>query len=275
MPSRRSADGKKHGVMLLSRNKSLRKAIGILETFNVLLIRLAIRNPSRVGRFPGRIFREYMALVERDQWACKDILDILTVTPGTRIVLEHMSGQGVHEPLDELAYMALFARACEPRNIFEIGTFRGRTALNFALNSPDDCTVWTLDLSPGERAAALDKTNPADSAIIRASRTGADYEGKDCQHKIRQLYGNSLDFDFSPYSGRMDIVFVDAAHHYEAARSDTANALKMVKPGGWILWHDFANYGDYNDVTRAILDMVPGEKIVQVSNTQLAAYRHS
>lgn len=261
--------------MILIKNKPLRQAIGFLETFNLLFVRLLIKNPARSRMFSGRIFREYMSLVQNDIWMCKEIFEILPIPPGTRIILEHMPGQGIYEPLDELAYLALLTRACEPQNIFEIGTFRGRTALNFALNSPEDCTVWTLDLPLDERAPVLDKTNPADAAIIRASCTGADYKGKDCQHKIRQLYGNSLAFDFSPYIGNMDIVFVDGAHHYEAASIDTSNALKMVKPGGWIIWHDFANYGDYNDVTRAVLDMISGEKVFQISSSQLAIYQHA
>lgn len=261
--------------MLLIKNKTMRLAFGMLETFNLLFVRLLIKNPSRSRMFPGKIFREYMSLVEKDRWVCKDIFDILTIPPGTRIVLEHMPGQGIVAKLDELAYLALFARVCKPQNIFEIGTYRGRTALNFALNSPEDCTVWTLDLPPYERDSFLDKVNPADKFIIETSYTGVDYKGKDCQHKIKQLYGNSLEFDFSPYYERMDIVFIDGAHHYEAVSSDTSNALKMVKPGGWIIWHDFANYGDYNDVTRAILDLIPADKIIQVSNTQLAVYKHS
>jgi predicted O-methyltransferase YrrM len=34
-------------------------------------------------------------------------------------------------------------RALAPGIIFEIGTFRGRAALNFALNSPEHCRVFT------------------------------------------------------------------------------------------------------------------------------------
>jgi predicted O-methyltransferase YrrM len=260
--------------MLLRKNKVLRQVMGVLETMNFLFIRLAIKNPSRLRMFPGKIFREYMSLVADDKWICRDILDIVTVPHGTRVILAHLAGGGIDTAIDELAYLALIAKSCEPANIFEIGTFRGRTALNFALNSPEDCTIWTLDLPPDDRESSLASASSADAAIIQASKTGADYKGTDCEKKIRQLYGNSLVFDFSPYLGRMDIVFVDGAHHFEIAKSDSLNALRMVRPGGLIVWHDFANYGDYNDVTRAILDVLPGDQIVQVSNTQLAVYKH-
>jgi hypothetical protein len=71
----------------------------------------------------------------------------------------------------------------------------------------------------------------------------------------------------------MDIVFVDGAHHYAAVVSDTRNALKITRPGGWVIWHDFANYGDYNDVTRAVLSLLRGEEVVQIDSTQLAVHQ--
>ena len=145
--------------------------------------------------------------------------------------------------------------------------------MNFALNASEDCVVYTLDLPPDDRSAAIEATNSADAGIIRSSQTGIDYQGKDVAGKIKQLYGDSMSFDFSPYFGKMDIVFVDGAHHYAAVESDTKNALRMAKPGGVVIWHDFANYGDYNDVTRAVLANVPPGEVIQIEDTQFAIYR--
>lgn len=208
--------------MWLIKNKKLRLAMGVLETINLLFIRLAIKNRRNCRRFPGRVFREYMSLVEKDQWISKDIFSLVNIPRGTRITLEHLTGEGIDVWLDELAYLALITKTSRPRNVFEIGTYRGRTALSFALNSPDDCTIWTLDLPPNQRERFDDKVIAADLSVIKTSSPGAEYKGKDVEPKIRQLYGNSLTFDFSPYFGNMDIVFVDGAHHYEAVKSDTA-----------------------------------------------------
>ncbi len=259
--------------MLLIKNKVLRKIWGMIETLNLLTFRLFLKNPARWNWFPGKIFREYMALVENDTWACRDIFAILPIPDGTRITLEHIPGHGIIAPVEELAYLALLTKAIRPKAIFEIGTFRGRTALNFALNSPPDCTVWTLDLPPQAKPGMEQQTGTADSTIIKAASPGADYQGKDVAHKIKQLLGDSLDFDYSPYEGKMDLVFVDGAHHFEAVQADTRTALRLARPGGWIVWHDFANYGDYHDVTRAILSLLPGDKVIQVSNTQLAVFQ--
>lgn len=259
--------------MLLIKNKQLRQIAGLLETFNVLTLKLMLRNPGAVRTFPGYLFRDYMRAVGKDTWRCEDIFDIVDIPDGARVVLEHIPGEGIDTHLDELAYMALVTKAIARTRIFEIGTFRGRTALNFAINAPCDCQVFTLDLPPEERAALMAGTNDADATIIAMSETGADYKGKPESSKITQLFGSSTEFDFSPYEGNIDLVFVDGAHNYDVVLIDTQNALKMVRPGGAIMWHDWANYGDYNDVIRAVLDILPGNEIIQINNSQLAFYR--
>jgi predicted O-methyltransferase YrrM len=261
--------------MLLTSSKRVRTALGALETFSFLSIKLWLRSRKAARRFAGKSFRLYMSLAGSDQWRSAPIDEILGLDNGRgiRIQMEHMAGVGVYNPVDELAYLALLTRQAAPDRIFEIGTYRGRTALNFALNSPESCKIHTLDLPPQERSRAQGATNEADALIIASSETGVDYRGKPGAEKIHQLYGDSLRFDFSPYLGRMDIAFVDGAHHYDAVKSDTNNALRMVRPGGWVIWHDFACYGDYNDVTRAVLDLLPGNQIVQIADSQLACYR--
>ena len=136
------------------------------------------------------------------------------------------------------------------------------------MNAPSDAVVHTLDLPPGDRGAV----HEADRHIVENSFTGVDYSGKDVATKIDQLYGDSTSFDFAPYYDRMDLVFVDGAHDYPTVVSDTEHALKMARPGGYVVWHDFGNYGDYNDVTRAVLERLPGDQVVQIGSSQLAMY---
>ena len=50
----------------------------------------------------------------------------------------------------ELLILNNLVRTCTPKNIFEIGNFNGRTTLNFALNSPAEAKIYTLDL-PAEQ----------------------------------------------------------------------------------------------------------------------------
>ena len=216
-----------------------------------------------------------MSLVGQDKWQCKGIFEIFPNSSGKRIILEHIIGKGIETPLDELAYLALITVIKSPENVFEIGTFRGRTALNFALNSPNNCTIYTLDLPPEYRTNAIDEASKDDKIIIQKSLPDIEYKGKDVEYKIRQIYADSTKFDFSPYYRKFDIVFIDGAHHYNAVKKDTINALKIVRPDGIIIWHDFAIYGDYNDVTRAILDCIPSNRITQINSTSIAIYFNS
>jgi predicted O-methyltransferase YrrM len=220
------------------------------------------------------MFRTYMSLAREGRWECKSIFDLLPhPEESVRITLEHIRSEVISTPLEQLACLALLAKACHPKAVFEIGTFRGRTALNFALNVPEDCTVYTMDLPLDARSNAIEVANAADSRIIRESETGCDYRGTEIEHKIRQIYADSQTFDFSPFTASIDIVYIVAAHHYAAARRDSENALRIVRPGGYVLWDEFANYGDYNDVTRAVIDTVPAGRVWQIENTQLAVYR--
>ena len=259
--------------MLMIKNKRIRQIGALIETFNILALKLIIKNPSRFSLYPGIFFRNYMSLVTRDKWTSRGIFELFPVSKGVRISIEHSPGQGIIASIDELSYLAFITKIIEPKKIFEIGTFRGRTALNFAMNSPDDCKIYTLDLPEINREEAINASLDADKKIIISSITGVDYRGKPEQKKINQLFGNSLTFDYSSYANDMDIVFVDGAHYYDAVKSDTANAIKMAKSGGYVIWHDFANYGDYHDVTRGIFDMLPHNEVTQIENTQLAIWK--
>jgi predicted O-methyltransferase YrrM len=259
--------------MLMTKNKRLRLIFGALETCNWLQLKLWLKQPSSARSFPGHMLRKYMMLARQDRWRSITIEELLPTSNRYQVTLVHMEGQGLQTSLSELLCLALVTSSANPSRIFEIGTFWGRTALNFALNSPEECIIYTLDLPVEGRPEIASDTNAFDARLIATCKTGVQYQDAAAGKKIRQLLGNSLTFDFSPYHSSMDIVFVDGSHHYEAALSDTRNALKMVRPGGWILWHDFANYGDYHDVTRAVLDVLPADEIVQIGDTQLAFYR--
>lgn len=260
--------------MLLIKNKSLRQAFGALETANVLYLKLLLKNPQNARWFAGRVFRSYMRLAGQDKWPCRGVFEAFPQKAGARFTVEYIPhGDGVGEQLDWLTYLAYITKVVAPKRVFEIGTFRGRTTLNFALNTADDAEIFTLDLSPDERRRMAKDVSVEDQRLIELDETGIDYRGKPEAAKIEQLWGNSLTFDYAPYHGTIDLVFVDAAHHYEAVCSDTDAATKMVRPGGVIIWDNFSQYGDYNDVTRAVLDVVGADRIVQIEDTELAVFR--
>lgn len=129
-----------------------------------------------------------------------------------------------------------------PKMVFEFGTFDGRTTLNMAANTVDDARIYTLDLPPGT-AGALPAA-PAEGALQGGRVTGGKFMGTKYAGKVMQLLGDSAKFDFAPYLGKMDFVFVDGSHSYEYVLNDSRQALALLSGGhGVIVWHDYGTEG--------------------------------
>ncbi len=190
-------------------------------------------------------------------------------------IWEHDQANG-NIRISELGVINLIAADCEDgTNLFEIGTFDGRTSLNLAFSSPSNCGIYTLDLAlemdtqfslaPGERhmvekeksGVRIEKYRKSNSSIIA---------------KINQLFGESATFDFSPYYKSCSLVFVDGSHAYDYVLSDTYAAMKMVKKGGVIIWHD---YGIWGGVTRALEEIEDKEQmgLKNISGTSLVYWK--
>lgn len=148
----------------------------------------------------------------------------------------------------ELLVLARLVKERQPRSLFEIGTFDGRTTMVLAANAPDDARVCTLDLPAGHSTAhSLD---PAEQHLVEKPSSGARISGAPAQ-RVTQLYGDSATFDFSTYA--CDFVFVDASHAYEYVLNDSRKALEMTREAhGLIVWHD---YGEWEGVTRALNEL--------------------
>jgi len=145
----------------------------------------------------------------------------------------------------DLIGLGLLCRAAKPKVAFEIGTQTGYTALLLALNSPDDATIYTLDLPPDQPENPSLKTTAADARERRKKSAVGHYcfEDSPVAHKIVCLTGDSAAFDYSPYRGKVDLFFIDGAHSYEYVRSDTAHAFKCCHSGSLMVWHDYGRVG--------------------------------
>ncbi|HDR16168.1 MAG TPA: class I SAM-dependent methyltransferase [Desulfobacteraceae bacterium] len=166
-------------------------------------------------------------------------------------ILEGQKSDG-NVRISELGVLCQFARHLPVGgSIFEIGTFDGRTTLNLALNAPD-CRVFTLDLPPGEHTRFA--VESGEKHYIEKSVSGERFMNNskifpDPVSRITQLYGDSAEFDFTPYERRCDLVFVDGSHAYDYAVKDSETAFRLRSPAGVVVWHD---YGVWEGVTRAL-----------------------
>jgi predicted O-methyltransferase YrrM len=153
----------------------------------------------------------------------------------------------------ELVTISRIVRAANPGRMFELGTFDGRTTLNLAANASPDATVYTLDLPRKSIDSLVAPIHAHEVRYADKSRSGARFSGTDVEHKIKQLFGDSGNFDFSRHYDTIDFVFVDASHTYEYVINDSLHALKLLRAGrGTIVWHD---YSRWDGVTRALNEL--------------------
>jgi hypothetical protein len=161
--------------------------------------------------------------------------------------------------------------------MFEFGTCTGKTAYLWARNAPEGAHILTITLAPDAvgayHAGTGDDAKDAHYALRESSHSSFVYTGTEVAHKVEQLYGDSKELDTSPWAGTCDVVFVDGSHAYSYVRSDSAKALELVKPGGLVLWHDYAGPQHSPGVFRALNELAERLPLVRIQGTALAAYR--
>lgn len=247
----------------------------MFKSHSILSLRLRLSEMSRAARRTSRRLRQKQGRhLQETSLPCVgwqshfDKISPIDLVQGDR-------ANGNVRPA-ELYILGLFASQCRTgTDIFEIGTFDGRTALNMAINCGADSCVYTLDLLPhmetvfaldaGERHLVDKPLSGAwllDEAALRAELSG----------KVIRLFGDSASFDFSSYHGSCDLVFVDGSHSYEYVISDSMVAQALVRPGGIIVWHD---YGIWPGVTRALEELHDSGELAlsYIRGTSLAVFR--
>jgi predicted O-methyltransferase YrrM len=197
--------------------------------------------------------------------------------PGIRAMPIQMAAAQIQQrdtwplPVLELLNLGAICQHLQPRRIFEIGTYRGAGTLTLALNTPPDTEIWTLDLPPPDRA-----THQHGQGVgIPEFPIGELFTSTPSAAKIHQLYGDSQRFDPGPWAGTMDLVVVDADHIYDYVRSDSQLALKLLRPGGLVLWDDYLwlpQAPECGGVTRYLDELGQSLPCVQLAETRLALY---
>jgi len=174
----------------------------------------------------------------------------------------------------ETHFLSTLVKELNPQTVFEIGTYNGFTALHLAVNSPPACRIFTLDLPPDYDVGKVVASSYDDLLVIKLSQQTISqrfYKKHPLENKITELYGDSAGFDFSPYYGKVDIVFIDGNHSFEYVKSDTENAFKMLSGHGIIVWHDF-DYIIHKDVFFYLNDLAAKYPIYSVPHTRFAIY---
>lgn len=156
----------------------------------------------------------------------------------------------------DMVYVCGMAGAVGAKQIFEFGTYRGQTTCGLAAVCRD-AQIYTLNLPP--------EADPRYAPFIGM------YIGKSPDRdRITQIFCDSTTFDTTPYRGAMDYIFIDGDHSYEGVKNDTEKAIELLKPGGVIVWHDYAAKSP--GVLDYLAEFSQQRPLFHVRNTCLAVY---
>jgi hypothetical protein len=129
-------------------------------------------------------------------------------------------------PMADLVMLLKIAACAQPQRVMEIGSYRGYTALCLAQHLSPEAKIVTIDRHPDH---------------------GEAYRATSLAHRIERRAG---EIDRAMFAGdepaSADLIFVDADHSYSSVRNDTELVLPLLAPAGFIVWHDYANWGYFS-----------------------------
>jgi hypothetical protein len=170
---------------------------------------------------------------------------------------------------DGLTFLVSLAKHLSAKSVFEIGTYNGVTAWSIARNV-SGVMVDTLDLPPTDVPSL--PIEDGDHHHRKGFPT-REYPLPSDAGKVRQHWGDSSSFDFSPWAGKCDLVYVDGAHSAPYVRADSTNALQMVARSGAIVWDDY--WRQIHGVREVMDELSRGRlrgRVWRVPGTRLVVY---
>jgi len=129
--------------------------------------------------------------------------------------------------------IAVVMRNVCPRIALEIGTANGMATVLMSVNSPES-KIYTVNIPPEEILAG--QGGKLTTMAIEKENIGRAYRER-CLDNITQIFANTA--TWNPDIGTIDVAFIDGCHDTNFVFNDTRKVLQHMRPGGFILWHDF------------------------------------
>lgn len=171
-------------------------------------------------------------------------------------IMFHQFPQGAWStPLADVAMLLKLVVCAQPKRLMEVGSFRGYTALYLAQHTPPDAHIVTVDQYP-DHGEAYRHSPYVEKIERRVGKTNSELFAKD-------------------KPGSYDLIFLDADHCHAGVKHDTELLLPLVAPDGYLVWHDYANWGYFdgkNGVPEYLGELSTKLPIAHVLGSDLAIY---
>ena len=167
-----------------------------------------------------------------------------------------------------------------PRNILEIGTFKGYTTRLLLENSDIQSSLASVDLPRDATQGIAEKSlegalkdgNYNDDFLRIRQRDDGEVYLKDLSAenlaRLNLIKVDSTKIDYSDYFSSLEYAFIDGGHDYNTVKTDTEKVLDVLTEGV-ILWHDYSS-GIHSDVTTYLQDICADMNIYHVKGSLLA-----
>lgn len=151
-------------------------------------------------------------------WSSRDRL--------TQHSLELCYAFGFLYPAEVIAMQTIARALPKEAVVVNIGAGAGTSALAILEARPDlTSRFWTVDISPSGPYGGLEnERNAFDGAGMVAPN---------------QILGDSKDIGVTWTMGEIDLLFIDGDHSYDGCMGDIVSWIDKIKPGGYVLIHDY------------------------------------
>lgn len=124
-------------------------------------------------------------------------------------------------------------RNVNPAVCLDIGTGMGHSAALMSVNAPQ-AQIHTVNIPPGE--ALSGEGGKLITEALEREKIGSYYRERNLAN-VTQILANTARWE--PNIETIDVAFIDGCHDTEFVYNDTRKIMKHVKPGSFVLWHDF------------------------------------
>jgi predicted O-methyltransferase YrrM len=162
----------------------------------------------------------------------------------------------------ELAYLA--QTASKSTSIAEIGSWKGRSTLAIACNTPG--IVYAVDTWEGTEQQGDELKQHEEGWLIEEFKQNI--AGID---NINIYQGTSIEVAqrLKELGIAFDMIFIDAYHTYEAAKNDILAWRPLLCEGGILCGHDYTT--NWPGIIQAVKELVPQYRLVESIWTTEAA----